>query len=752
MRGWASKSANPFEEFERRTSKRGLLRRYARGRVKNFASREITAVAGGVLLWIMNGPMYGLIVLLVTLIGEGVDCLYLRGVDRRLERGEPLDRIYAISTLTAGVQAVSVSVGVAMAWFGPVTSASPLFAIAFLAGGATNGGLVLPFHRAAGTIRLSIYAVVAVSLFVLSAVLYGPPDLLFSMNASGTLMLSFVIFALLKYISKGFYGNKQITHAMIEKSAELKRVNSELAAHQKEAHRLALVARNANDSILLMDSDGYITWVNEAFTRTTGYSQSEAIGQRPGELLNGPETDPKTVASLNDAVVLGVPFRGEIQNRTKAGQLVWMETNQVPVIDETGNVDMIVAIERNVTEAKRHEREIILARQAAEDGARAKSDFLATMSHEIRTPMNGVIGMTDLLVETGLTSEQRAYSDTIRNSTEALLTIINDVLDLSRLDARKVTLDPVDFDLKACMQEPVRLLGAQARDKGLWLELDYQDGGAGRLHGDDGRLRQVLINLIGNAIKFTQDGGVTVRVRSCAAGADAAELIIVVEDTGIGIPKDKHEHIFERFAQADASTTRQFGGTGLGLTISRMLIEEMGGTITVESEPGHGSCFTIELRLPRAAQPPEAAGEEAAGVPETAGGHEALAGKRVLVAEDARVNRVLIGKYLSGLELDLQFAHDGREAVDRVLEFEPDIVLMDMSMPRLNGIEATRAIRGGAAKQPVIIALTANAFDTDKAACLAAGMDGFLTKPVRRAELLSCMVKQAAKPRPEPAQ
>ena len=770
MQGGTSTSNSAFEVFEQRISKAGLLRRYARGRVRNFGNRQIITLVGGMFLWIMNGPLNGITAMLIALIGEAVDCYYLHSVPRRLQAGEPLQRIYRVSAITAGFQALTISVCVGMSWFGPVTSGSPFFAIAFLAGAATNGGLVLPFHRAAGTIRLTIYALVAFGLFIVTAAFYGPPDTQFSMNAAGTLMLSFMLFAFLDYIISGFHRHEKINRAVIEKSEELEAVNRELAARQREAHRLSLVARNANDSVLLLDRTGRITWVNDAFVRITGYSAQEAFAKLPGDLLDGPETDPKIIAELHDAIACGRPFRGVVQNRSKAGDLIWMETNQVPVIDEDGNVDMIVAIERNITEAKRHEREMILARQAAEEGARAKSEFLATMSHEIRTPLNGVIGMADMLEESGLSPDQRVYTDTIRSSAQALLTVINDVLDLSRLDARRVVLDPVDFDLKSCVLGPVRLLRAQARDKGLWLRLDYQDGGAGQLHGDDSRLRQVLINLIGNAIKFTRSGGVTVRVRSCAAGPDAAELIVLVEDTGIGIPKEKHEVIFERFAQADTSITRQFGGTGLGLTISRMLIEEMGGTLTVASEPGRGSCFTIELRLPRARRAAEAAtgreeighgeiehaetgqGETGQGAMVEDAGHALLSGKRVLVAEDAEINRVLIGKYFKGLDLDLCFAHNGREAVRRTLDDQPDIVLMDMSMPLLSGIEATRLIRGEAEKQPVIIALTANAFDTDKTACLEAGMDGFLTKPVRRVELLSCMVMQVAKLDPAAAE
>ncbi|WP_165978794.1 ATP-binding protein [Antarcticimicrobium luteum] len=749
MPNWVMGPGDPISEFEVRNSKSGLLRRHARGRVKNFGSRQIMTVVGGLFLWMMNGPQAGFAAMLIALLGEAVDCLYLRSVGRRLNEGESLERVYAVSAATGAFQAITISICIGLAWFGETTSASPLFAVAFLAGAAINAGLVLPYHPAAGTIRLAIYAGVAIGLFVLSGILYGPPDTRFSMNAAGTLMLGFMVFAFLDYVIAGFHRNRRSTRAVIEKSAELEEANRKLAQRQKEAHRLSLVARNANDSVLLLDRSGNITWVNDAFTRITGYTPDEAIGRLPGDLLNGPETDPKTIAVLSDAVALGVPFRGEIQNRTKTGEAIWIETNQVPVIDEAGDVDMLIAIERDITATKKHESEMVQARQAAEEGARAKSDFLATMSHEIRTPMNGVVGMADLLIESGLSADQRVYANTIRNSAQALLTIINDVLDLSRLDARKVRLDPVDFDLRSCLEEPVRLLRPLAEEKGLWLRFYFEGAGDDRLHGDDSRLRQILINLIGNAVKFTLSGGVTVRASIAGAGTETADLLIEVEDTGIGIPVDQQEHIFERFAQADASTTRQFGGTGLGLTISRMLIEEMGGTIAVRSQPGRGSCFTIRLHLPWAEYGPDCAAGEAR-MPR-AGDIALLQGKHVLVAEDAEVNRTLIRKYLDGLDLRLSFAHDGQQAVAETLKTHPDIVLMDMSMPRLNGIEATRRIRAEAGKQPVIIALTANAFDSDKEACLGAGMDGFLTKPVRRAELLRGMLACTARTQPQPA-
>jgi len=745
MQKAAPPANDSLADFERRNNRAGLLIRYARGRVANFGSRQIMTVSGGLFLWIMNSPISGLAAMLIAIIGEAVDCFYLQGVEARLQNGQPLRRVQLISALTAGFQALTISICITLSWFGVQTSESPLFAVAFLAGAAINGGLVLPYHRGAGTIRLTIYTLLPVVLFVATALLKGPPDTRFAMDAAGTLMLGFMVFVFLNFGVAGFRRRMHNTRELIEKSAELKALNRKLATQQKEAHQLALVARHANDSVLLLNKRGQITWVNEAFTRTTGYTLDEAIGRMPGALLNAPETQLGTVDQLHEATAQGTPFRCEIKNRTKSGEVIWVETNQVPVIDENGEVEMIIAVERDVTEAKQHEEEMIVARHAAEEGARAKAEFLATMSHEIRTPMNGVIGMADLLAETGLSAEQLVYTDTIRSSAQALLTIINDVLDLSRLDAQKMTLSPETFDLKPCIQEPVRLLRPQARGKGLALKLEFIGDGPDRLYGDDSRLRQILINLIGNAIKFTHTGGIAVRVMNRPDEAGGSDLRIEVEDTGIGIPEDKQEQIFERFAQADASTTREYGGTGLGLTISRMLIEMMGGTITVRSALGHGACFSIALHLPAGEETSE---QKPRGLAMSdAALRKILKGKHILTAEDAEVNRTLIRKFLSGFDVELDFAHDGREAVEKTLTQRPDLVLMDMSMPELSGIEAARRIRAEADHQPVIIALTANAFDSDRAACLEAGMDGFLSKPVRRADLLAGMAEQLSIPR-----
>ncbi|MFY0620865.1 MAG: response regulator [Pelagimonas sp.] len=499
-----------------------------------------------------------------------------------------------------------------------------------------------------------------------------------------------------------------------------------LRTRDAELERLSLVARHASDSIILTDPDTNILWVNTAFERMTGYRADEAIGCQPGELLNSGKTSQRTIDAINDHKRRGEPFHTEILNKTKSGELIWVDTNIVPVLSPNGQVAMIMAIERDITFAKAHERELAEAKQAAEKADKAKTDFLANMSHEIRTPMNGIIGMADLLAEADLPDDSQQCIEVIQNSSHSLLKIINDILDLSRLEAGKVDITDVDFNLLECVEGTATLLGAKAREKGLVLDLSCSRSVPEVVRADDDRLRQILVNLIGNAIKFTDSGVISVRVR--CADTDPYRLMIDVKDTGVGIPAEKAARIFDRFSQADAATTRVFGGTGLGLTISNMLAQLMGGRISVQSEPGKGSCFQVIIQT----RPPVG---QVAPAPPTIHGLNFLQNHTVLLAEDNATNRLLVHRFLKDTGATVIDAVNGIEAVEHCRHHNPDIILMDMSMPKMDGLAATRMIRSQQIPQPHIIALTANAFSADREACFEAGMDAFLSKPIKKVDL-----------------
>ena len=643
-----------------------------------------------------------------------------------------------------------------------------------------------------------------------------------------------------------------------------------LLSSQATARKLSLVASRTDNLVLIITPDGAIEWVNESFERVMEYSIREVVGRNPASFMIGPETNPRTVRRIKAAIAQGEGISTDIVNYSKSGRKYHLHLEIQPVRNDRGVLENFIAVEADITARVETENALRRAKSEADTASRAKSEFLASMSHEIRTPMNGVIGMTSLLLESPLNHEQRDSVNTIRTSGEALLTIINDLLDFSKIESGKLELEHQPFELASCVEETLDLFAGQAAARHIEVAHHIDTDVPAVVLGDVNRLRQVLSNLINNAIKFTPKGSVTLTVSLARDETHPAPLrpnhtllAIAVRDSGIGIPSDRLDRLFKPFSQVDSSTTRKYGGTGLGLVICQRLCVLMGGDIRVDSESGQGSTFTFTVQiepsiaeLPALHLPtpladghvlciddnpvslrrlatffqsagvrvlPASSAEAASGfisqsrpvavvldldLPDLPGSeplHEILIAAdipiigqlvtgaaaapawterahfvavprplrtvtliralhtlfpssspepsntitrepfdlatriplNVLIVEDNPVNQKVALRFLERLGYRADAVANGIEAINAIGAHHYQLVFMDLQMPEMDGFEATRQIRKNlpAHRQPCIIALTANALQSDRDHCVSAGMNDFITKPLKLGEM-----------------
>jgi len=511
---------------------------------------------------------------------------------------------------------------------------------------------------------------------------------------------------------------------------------SELVSLNNELQKLSNVVEQAADHVLITNKEGVIQYVNPAFESGTGYPKEEVIGLTP-RILNSATVRSESFKKLWDTVLSGQIYRGESINKKKNGELYYEAMTVTPLIDANNNITHLVSVGSDITLRRQAEADRN-AREAADQANKAKSLFLANMSHEIRTPMNAIIGFSDLLYASIKDRKHRSQIDAIRSSGKNLLRIINDILDLSKIEAGKMVIHSECINIHDIIKEIETIFTYITKEKGIEFLIEIPKQIPEALILDQTRVRQILFNLIGNAVKFTDKGVVTLSVMEKITGKGKIDLILAVKDTGIGIPYDQQNSIFDAFTQQDGQRSAQFGGTGLGLTITKRLVEMMGGKIVLRSEPGIGSLFTVTLPGIKIKK----SGKKEPKISSSDSSTLFFDKGSVLIADDNQENRQYLVDLLSHFPLTLIEAENGAEAIEKAQFYLPDVILMDFKMPVMNGREAIERLKKDINTHTIpIIALSASSLEVLEQQNGAAVYDDFLLKPIIAAELLELLKK-----------
>jgi PAS domain S-box-containing protein len=518
------------------------------------------------------------------------------------------------------------------------------------------------------------------------------------------------------------------------KAAEAEQEKLDQRLRDQQFYTRSLIESNI-DALMTTNPSGIITDVNKQMEALTGCTRDELIGASFKRHFTDPE---RAQAAIKRVLREKKITDYELTALARDGRKTEVSYNATTIYDRDRTLQGVFAAARDITERKHVEKELREAKAAAESASQTKSNFLATMSHEIRTPMNAIIGIADLLSKTALAPEQDKYVQIFRRASDNLLNLIDDILDFSKVESMQLDLERTEFSLRDLLEKVTEMMALGAHQKDLALVCEIAPDVPADLVGDPSRLRQVLLNLIGNAIKFTNIGKVILRVTRDADSSDADAVRFTVSDTGIGIPSEKLKAVFERFTQADSSTTRQYGGTGLGLTISKYLVELMGGRIWVESKEGEGSVFScsVPLDIWDGSKRTEVVAVDT-------GPEPPLPPLHILLVEDSPDNRIITLAYLQDTPFRFEIAENGAIACEKFMAGQFDLVLMDRQMPVMDGLTATRAIRtweqANCRPPTPIIALTAAALKGDREKCVAAGCTAYLTKPIKQEVLLKAI-------------